>query len=244
MTLVLLHGFTGAPSAWDGVRAHLPGDARVICPPVVGHGATGTDRVTHFEDEVDRIADALPRRGMFHLVGYSMGGRLALSLAIRHHVRVERLTLIACHPGIADESARRERGAADRKWISLLRDEGVEPFVREWEALPMWTTQAALPGDVLQRQRRVRLAHDPLELARALELVGPAAMPDYSAELCALDMPIDLLVGAQDARYVQLMSQMADELPRARLTQVPNAGHNVVLERPAAVAAALTSDSP
>lgn len=240
MNFVLLHGFTGTPASWDAVRACLEGAGhRVVCPELLGHGAASD--AASFEAEVDRVARALPRRGVLHLVGYSMGGRLALGLVTRHRVRFESLALISANPGIpvADESARQARRNSDADLAEQLRSDGITPFVERWESLPMWATQDALPDETRETQRESRLSHDPEALADALDVLGLAAMPDFRSELPDLDLPTKLIVGEHDEKYRAIATEMADALPDARVHVVPGVGHNVVLEAPDALATLL-----
>src|SRR4029077_15510464 len=104
------HGFTGSPRSWDFLpdRRALP---RIV-PALVGHsGSEAGSEVNGFEDEVDRLASLTPERGV-HAVGYSLGARLALGLALRHPARVTRLTLISCHPGLHSTAERAARRAS------------------------------------------------------------------------------------------------------------------------------------
>jgi 2-succinyl-6-hydroxy-2,4-cyclohexadiene-1-carboxylate synthase len=249
--LVLLHGFTGAPGSWARVvdeLTHPPGAAsagEVLAPAVVGHdGTPGPPGVRGFEDEVDRLAATVRDRGLVdaHLVGYSMGGRLALGLLVRHPELFAAATLIGASPGLADAAERADRVARDEEWARLLDEEGLDTFVAAWEALPIFATQAALAPDVLGRQRRVRRSHDPRGLARSLRAVGLGRMPDYRPRLPDLDRPIRLVAGERDPKFRGLAAEMAERLPRAEVTVVPAVGHNVVLEAPSEISGLLRED--
>ena len=232
--LVTLHGFTGTAAVWDEVA---PGRGLALA----GHApdAPAPPGWT-FGDEVARlarlIADVAPR---VHLAGYSMGGRLALALALAHPERIARLTLVGVHPGLDDAAERARRRAADERWCELLEGSGIEAFVRAWEAQPMWHSQQALPAAARDAQRRARLAHDPRQLAAALRALGTGAMPPLWAELPRLAPPTDLVAGALDDKYRALAHQIADRVPRARVVEIPGAGHNPILEAPAVLAQVL-----
>lgn len=229
-TRLCLHGFTGSPGSWAFLREQ---GVHALTPALVGHAEPGDfPGVTRFEDEVERLAALAPPGEALHLVGYSLGARLALGLALRDPGRVQSLTLISGHPGLHDDAERSARRASDAEWIELLRGEGLPAFVDAWERLPLWSTQARLPEAVRSRKRAERLAHHGGELARSLVLTGLAEMPNYRERLARLDLPVRLLAGERDPKFSALAKQMAARLPRASLEIVPDAGHDLLLESP------------
>lgn len=252
--LVLIHGFTGAPESWaevldhlrdDDARAASPSSTAHFAPAALGHdGTSGPAGIDSFADEVDRLAGEVRGRDLAgsHVVGYSMGGRLALGLLVRHPRVFAAATLIGTSPGLADPVEREARAERDEGWARLLETDGVPTFVAAWEALPLFGSQAALPADAAERQRRIRLSHDPRGLARSLRMIGLAAMPDYRPSLGGIEVPVRLVAGERDAKFRALASEMAERLPRASLVTVEGAGHNIVLERPDRVARLLSEE--
>jgi 2-succinyl-6-hydroxy-2,4-cyclohexadiene-1-carboxylate synthase len=228
--LSTLHGFTGRASDWDALAPALP---LALC----GHDGAPVPSGWSFADEVDRVAALLP--GPVHLAGYSMGGRLALGVAVAHPQRVARLTLVGAHAGLESEVERAERRALDDRWCATLETRGIEAFVDAWEAQPMWRSQDWLPGAVRDRQRDARLDHVPDALAAALRALGPGAMPDLWPALPRLAMPVTLVAGALDEKFAALAQRMASRIPSARVAFIDDAGHNVLLEQPAALASAM-----
>lgn len=248
MSLVFLHGFTGGPTSWDAVIGHVSGDPRgarrMLCPAVTGHegkldGAPGAPQPNSFEGEVDRLAAMLPR-GTLHLVGYSLGARLALGLLVRHRVRFETATLIGAHPGLDDAEARGERAAADDALAARLEQAGLAAFVDEWEALPLWESQRTLTPARLAAQRALRLAHDGPRLAHALRTLSLGRMPSWRGALPTLDLPVTLVAGHGDAKFRALAEGMGAALPNARVVVLGDAsapfGHNLLLEAPGELA--------
>jgi 2-succinyl-6-hydroxy-2,4-cyclohexadiene-1-carboxylate synthase len=189
-----------------------------------------------WHDEVGRLLELLRRERVerAHLIGYSLGGRVALHVALRHPARVRRLVLESTSPGIADADERAARTAADAALADAIERDGVPAFVDRWMAQPLFRTQARLDGDVRARERARRLACSAEGLAAALRTMGVATQGDLSARLADLVAPVLLVAGAGDDRYRAHAAAMAARLPDARVVVVPDAGHTVHLERPAA----------
>jgi len=229
--LLALHGFTGSPRSWDFLpRQH---DECRFVPALLGHlGAEGDSDVGDFEAEVDRLARLSESESTLHVVGYSLGARLALGLALRHPERVSRLTLISGHPGLESDAERVARRAADAKWCELLLDRGLPAFVDAWQAQPLWAARTQLDPATLDRKRSERLSHDPAGLARSLRVTGLAEMPNYRQQLAQLELPLTLCAGALDIKFRDLAEQMAKTVAHARLAIVDGAGHDLLLERP------------
>ena len=229
-TVLLLHGFTGSPASFDRLLEHLP-TRRVVRPWLPGHGACPTcpwdDAITYLFAQLD---------GPTHVVGYSMGGRLAWGMLARRDPRIIRATLIGAHPGLSGEAAREARREADASWAAKLENEGLEAFVDAWERLPLWSSQAALPERLRAAQRRVRLAHRAVGLAGALRRLGLAEQPPMPR----VEVPLALVVGELDLAHRALAAEAQRSLPHATLHVVEGAGHNVLFERPDAIAALLT----
>ena len=237
---VLLHGFTGNPSAWDTVAQALEPHGRVIRPALTGHGP-GTGLGSGFVAEVDRIASLIEASGLrrAHLCGYSLGARVALGLLVRHARLFGGATLIGGNPGLDEGSPERDvRAASDERWAQLAQRSVVE-FLEQWRAQPIFATQAALEPQRRDAQDRLRASHDGAGLAAAMRALSLAGMPDWRPFLGAIPFPVHLMVGALDTKFVELSHRMAPLLSQGRLTVVPDVGHNVLLERPDAVIGAL-----
>jgi 2-succinyl-6-hydroxy-2,4-cyclohexadiene-1-carboxylate synthase len=237
---VLLHGFTGSPATWREVRAALVNHGQVFCPALVGHGADA-GAATDFLAEVDRLAHAIEVAAFdcAHVCGYSLGARLALGLLVRHPALFARATLIGVHAGLPERGPERdERAAADEHWAQLA-ERSPDEFLVQWRAQPLFATQSTLPPVRHAAQEQARAAHDGAALAGTLRALSLARMPDWRPHLPRLALPMHLIAGELDAKFIALARAAALQLPDATLTVVPRAGHNVVLERPAAVVAAL-----
>jgi 2-succinyl-6-hydroxy-2,4-cyclohexadiene-1-carboxylate synthase len=229
--LLCLHGFTGSPRSWDFL-----GDPRTtprITPALVGHiGSTAGADVLRFEDEVDRMAALATDVASLHVVGYSLGARLALGFTLRHPARVARLTLISAHPGLTTASERAERRASDAAWCDLLETRGIEAFVSAWQAQPLWASQARLPAAVSTQKQKERLSQTAAGLGRSLCVTGLAEMPNYLPALAEVRAPVDVLAGALDHKFSDFAQVISRNIAHARLEIVPEAGHDLLLERP------------
>jgi 2-succinyl-6-hydroxy-2,4-cyclohexadiene-1-carboxylate synthase len=237
-TIVLLHGFTQTGRSWAPVVAALGERYRALAPDLRGHGAASAARPVGFgEIAADVLALAPPR---FALAGYSMGGRIALDLALRDdgaaQARIERLTLIGASPGLREDGERAARRAADDALAQQILDGGVEAFARRWAAQPLFAGQ---PPAVAAAAHAERLRSTPEGLAASLRGVGTGAMEPLWERLPALRLPVTLIAGERDAKFRALAERMAELLPDATLHVVAGAGHAVQLEQPEAVAALL-----
>ena len=234
-TVVLLHGFSQTGASWRAVVDALGERYTPLAPDLRGHGSAGAARPVSVDACVADVAASAPQR--FALAGYSMGGRLALRLALAHPSRVERLALIGTTPGIADALERDARRESDDALAAEL--EGgldVETFARRWARQPILRGQ---PPEVAAAAHEDRLRNDPTGLAAALRGLGPGAFDPVWSRLGELRMPVIVIAGERDAKYAKLAERMVARLPRARALIVPATGHAVHLEAPAIVAAAL-----
>lgn len=230
MKWILLHGFSGSPASWQSVVPHLP----------LGNEYVALDLPTHttsFRATVDALAEALGP-GPVGVAGYSLGARLTLGLLAHYPERIVRAVLIGAHCGLSSAEQRQERATADARWATLLRAQGIAAFVSEWEKLPLWETQKKVAVHALKAQREQRLQHDPHALAQLLDATSLATMPDYRAMLASCSQPLVLMAGSEDLKFVALAHEMSQVAPYTRTVIVPNAGHNLLLEAPAYVAAA------
>ncbi len=237
MSYVLLHGFSGQPAALTPLAAAL-GEPHALAPLIAGHGHAPcpVSGPAAFEHEVDRLSVqiAARSRGPVELVGYSLGARLALGIALRHPRLVASLALLGVNPGLQSAAERAERRAADLQWASLLEREGLVRFAEAWEQQPLFRGR-------VQLARALRLGHQPAHLASAMRELGLANMPDYWSRLPELSMPVALLAGAEDPKFVAIAKAMRRAAPRLAVFTVAGAAHNLPLERPRAVSHVVSS---
>lgn len=244
--VLFLHGFSGSSLSWAGI-AGLGSHVRAIVPDLPGHGGTGWEEEPGGRGDappdprprasVERTADDLAvivrRLGADRadVVGYSMGARIALRLAIAHPEVVGRLVLEAPSAGFDDSASRAERTAADAERARFVVSEGVEAFAERWEAEPVLAGEAALPAEVRARQAAIRRSHAPLGLAASLVYAGQGAMEPLCDRLPQIAAPTLVVIGTDDPARARAQ-EVAAAIPGARLVLVPGAGHAPHLERP------------
>jgi 2-succinyl-6-hydroxy-2,4-cyclohexadiene-1-carboxylate synthase len=236
--LILLHGFTGSAATWKAHIALLSASRRTCCIDLPGHGQTpapSAERVAFPLVVRDLAAVIAATAGeAVDVLGYSMGGRLALAFALEAPEQVRRLILESASPGLPTDSERSARREADDALAARIIAHGVAAFVAEWEALPLFASHARLPAAVQAEQRSLRLANDAHGLARSLRGLSAGAQPSYWERLHALRCPTWLITGALDERYTGIAARMAASAPRARCIAITGAGHTPHLEQPAA----------
>jgi 2-succinyl-6-hydroxy-2,4-cyclohexadiene-1-carboxylate synthase len=232
-TVVLLHGFTNTGASWDPVVAALGERYNAIAPDIRGHGSSSAARPVSLDTVIGDIGAMVPDGG-FTLVGYSMGGRIALHAALALQDRVQRLVLIGASPGIADPAERAARRLADDELAGKIEGLGLEAFARRWAATPVLAGQ---PPAVAAAMHADRLRSTSAGLSAALRSLGTGALPSLWPQLGELSVPVSLVVGERDQRFRAIAVSMAREIGDAEVIVVPGAGHAVHVEAPEAVAA-------
>jgi 2-succinyl-6-hydroxy-2,4-cyclohexadiene-1-carboxylate synthase len=235
-TVILLHGFAGTGRGWDPVVARL-GDQSytALAPDLRGHGEMSGARPVTFDAVTADVLALAPAR--FDLCGYSMGGRIALHVALAAPERVRRLVLVSATAGIEDDAERATRRAADEALAQAICRDGIDAFAGRWLAQPLFAGDPGPAGDLA---REDILRNRPEGLAAALRGLGTGLMAPLWDRLGELAMPALGLAGERDAKFVELGERLADGIPDALLEIVPGAGHALLRTAPQAVAEAVS----
>jgi 2-succinyl-6-hydroxy-2,4-cyclohexadiene-1-carboxylate synthase len=223
----LVHGFTQTSRSWDAVVPRLPPDWDV--EPI------------ELPDGLDFVATADTlgiRSGAATWVGYSLGGRLCLRLALDRPSVVERLVLISATPGVTGPAARETRRAADERLAQSAERDGVKAFMEAWLAQPLFQTLPAGGG-----QLEIRVRHNTvLRITHQLRVLGQAAHEPMWDQLSRLEMPVLIITGAYDRKYAEVGVRMGAAIgANATVVTIPKAGHAIHLERPRELADVITS---
>jgi 2-succinyl-6-hydroxy-2,4-cyclohexadiene-1-carboxylate synthase len=235
--IVLLHGFTQTGGSWAPIVAGLNDRSPIILPDAPGHGGSSQVRADLWRT-ADLLAGTVGRPALW--VGYSMGGRMALHVALAHPDQVDGLVLISTTAGIDAPEERDARRAADDALAARIQADGTEAFLDFWLAQPLFVT---LPSGSAGREER--LANTPDGLASSLRLAGTGSQEplwDRLAELGERSLPVLLIAGELDGKYRDQASRMASAIgPSARALIVSGAGHACHLEQPQIVSAAISA---
>jgi len=222
--LVLVHGFTQTLHSWDRLALPLAETFQVVRVDLPGHGGSGTVEMS-FEDTAAAIGDA---GGTATYVGYSMGGRLCLRLAIDRPELVQALVLVGASPGLADGAERAARQEADAALAADIERAGTAAFLERWMAQPMFATLRPQPEDVA-----ARLENTSSGLASALRRLGTGVQEPLWDRLDELTMPVLAIAGQDDPRYAHIAEEMADAIgANAQVVALAGARHAAHLERP------------
>jgi 2-succinyl-6-hydroxy-2,4-cyclohexadiene-1-carboxylate synthase len=243
--LLFLHGFMGRGTDWLSIANDCAARFYCLLPDLPGHGANLNlpfSQPLDFEliaHGVARLIDQFELDAV-HLVGYSMGGRIALYTALKYPEKIKSLTLEGASPGIKTEQARRERAALDDQHALRLRAEGLETFIEEWYNMPLFQSLHRYP-QLLDRVKQQRKQNDPGWMAKIISELSPGRQPSLWPHLGALTVPVLLVSGALDQKYSEMAVAMAQQFPKATVKIIPASGHNVHLEQPAQFAELLTA---
>jgi 2-succinyl-6-hydroxy-2,4-cyclohexadiene-1-carboxylate synthase len=240
--LVLLHGFTQGPASWDPVVAELDPSYEVVRVTLPGHGPAGTASAQArlpFETAAGAVADAVtevagPEPATW--MGYSLGGRLALRVALDRPELVDSLALVGTTAGIEEADARAARVEIDERLAAGLERKGVEQFIDGWLAQALFSRLSRSDAGV--EERRMGTIEG---LASALRLLGTGAQEPVWNRLGEISVPVLLMAGEHDTKFSALAFRMAARIgDNAGLSFVPGAGHAAHLERPQSVATILS----
>lgn len=241
---MFLHGFLGSHRDWSSIVENLGHSHRCLALDLPGHGAThvtgGPDDYSFlsFATAIINIVDSLDA-ATFSLVGYSMGGRLALYLASIYAMRIDSLVIESASPGLRSAEERAARRAQDEQWARMLDRGDMATFLDHWYAQPLFES---LHRDEARYSKLLadRMNNRPHELAMALRGMGPGSQQPLWNEWAGNHIPTLLVVGEADAKYRGIADEMASLCREAVVEQIPGSGHNVHYERPDSYTTALT----
>uniref|UniRef100_UPI00403F0FF4 2-succinyl-6-hydroxy-2, 4-cyclohexadiene-1-carboxylate synthase n=1 Tax=Aeribacillus sp. FSL k6-2211 TaxID=2954608 RepID=UPI00403F0FF4 len=233
--LVLLHGFTGSGETWGFLKNSLK-KYQLVLIDIIGHGQTDSPENPEryrMEEAVEDLKEILLSLNIrkAHVLGYSMGGRLALSFAMRQPEFVKTLILESSSPGLKTEKERETRRLQDERLAQMILDEGIAAFVQHWENIPLFLTQKSLPPAVKDKIRKDRLKNNAIGLANSLKGMGTGVQPSWWGALKSFNIPTLLICGERDLKFCKIMKEMNQLIPCSELKIVPQVGHAVHVEQ-------------
>lgn len=236
-TIVMLHGFTGSTTTWQQTIEELSSDYHVVAIDLVGHGSTavpGTVERYSMEQHIADLHEVLQQLEIAQpiVLGYSMGGRLALGYTVMYPKEVASLILESSSPGLRTAEEQLERRTADAKLADRIEHEGIKKFVDFWQDIPLFHSQKKLSTTQQQAIRNERLNQQPTGLANSLRGMGTGSQPSYWQELSQLTLPVLLLTGSEDEKFEKIAEEMAESLPNAQHETINDAGHAIHVEKP------------
>ena len=241
--IVFLHGFLGAGSDWGEIASPLAEDYFCVCPDLPGHGANIT---RDFDAQMSIPQLALELRALCAalslsaptVVGYSLGGRVALAAAVQHPQFMQALMLESTSAGLDIDAERQARAATDDARAAVLLADGIAAFMRTWYAAPLFESLQMRP-QLLAKLQAARMCNDARWMSKVVSELSPGRAASVWAELPSVRLRTLLLSGALDVRYTESAQRMCAAMPNAVCTVVADAGHNVHLEEPTAYIQAL-----
>ncbi|MBM7653264.1 2-succinyl-6-hydroxy-2,4-cyclohexadiene-1-carboxylate synthase [Neobacillus cucumis] len=233
--LVLLHGFTGDSTTWEPFVERWKGHSELIIPDIIGHGKSDSPKEVKYyqiESMANNLNRFLDRQGInqIDLLGYSMGGRLALTFALAFPNRVRKLILESASPGLKLESERELRRMNDAKLANFIIDNGMDSFVDYWENIPLFQTMKRLPASLQAKVREQRLRNSPQGLANSLLGMGTGSQPSWWEKLDQLSCDVLLLTGQEDQKFCQIAEVMVKSINKATWIVLENCGHAIHVE--------------
>ena len=234
--LLLLHGFTGDSSTWTPFCSVWGRHSRLIIPDIIGHGQTGSphDLIRYqMEAAAADLIFILDQLGIekVDLLGYSMGGRLALTFAITYPERIRKLILESASPGLKTDEERIQRRMKDGELANFITEHGIPSFVDYWEAIPLFSTMNNLPDSIRESIREQRLSNNARGLANSLVGMGTGSQPSWWEKLNQLNCEILLVTGEKDEKFCRIAEKMQAGIKKASWIAINDCGHAIHVEQ-------------
>jgi 2-succinyl-6-hydroxy-2,4-cyclohexadiene-1-carboxylate synthase len=235
--LVLLHGFTGDTSTWDLFCEAWSKHSQLIMVDIIGHGKTDSPEQMNryrMEAAVEDLAILLKELKIdkADILGYSMGGRLALSFAITHPQQVRKLILESASPGLKTEAERKERKLEDQKLATFVQVKGMEAFIDFWEKIPLFQSHQNLSQQEQNKLKQQRLSNSVTGLANSLLGMGTGSQPSWWEQLANIECEVLLITGEEDQKFCRIAEEMQKRLKYSTWTKVKDCGHTIHVEQP------------
>ncbi|MBG7609495.1 MAG: 2-succinyl-6-hydroxy-2,4-cyclohexadiene-1-carboxylate synthase [Anaerolineae bacterium] len=235
-TLLFLHGFMGSGLDWLPIAKYFKNDYFCIMPDLPGHGNNLNFEMNQVLDYSTLTEGLLVLLETNHfdqvsLIGYSMGGRLALYFAIHYAEKIKHLILESANPGIDDLQARSQRAQVDLQRSKLIEDGGIESFVDQWYQMEIFGSMQR-QDKLFKAMKTARKENKSLWMAKFIRELSPGLQPTLWNQLSDLSMVTMLIAGALDEKYVRIVSKTAEKISQVTVRVIPNVGHSTHFEAP------------
>lgn len=238
--LVLLHGFSGDVHTWTDIQAALAKKYQVIAVDILGHGRTDSpENFTRYkmEEVVQDLAEIFHKLKLtnVYLLGYSMGGRLALAFSLTYPEKVKHIILESSSSGLKTEKEREERKKRDEALAEQILQNGISWFVEYWQQVPIFQSATLLTNETKERLQKLYMYQkkaNPVGLANSLIGMGTGAQKSYWSDLSQISFQTTLICGTNDEKFCTINKDMKNHIPNAEIFFIDDAGHRVHLEQP------------
>ncbi|MCC5841835.1 MAG: 2-succinyl-6-hydroxy-2,4-cyclohexadiene-1-carboxylate synthase [Opitutales bacterium] len=239
VALLALHGFGGTGADFEPVvQATSPSHLQWATPDLPAHGSFQISR-SELPNLSFSLTDAFVTEAFSRLaadqrwlLGYSMGGRIALHAVCSGSVKPDRLILIGASPGLECPRERASRLDLEEAWATRVEREGMARFAEFWTTLPIIQSQEAIPEPTRSLIQRRRAEQNPANIAQVLRSLGTGRMPSLWPALARITCPTDLFTGARDGKFARIAQRMLPHLIKGRHMEISHAGHTAHLENP------------
>ena len=235
--VLFLHGFTGSSQDWENIIAQLPKNFNYYAIDFIGHGNsdspddkdlyTSVSIVNQLKEFTSQVID-----DKFILIGYSMGGRAALSYSVNYPETIEALILESSTAGIKDEDERKERIKKDEEIADYIFHHSIKEFIDYWMNMDIFNTQKRFANSKLEEIKRFKLNNNKTGLSNFLRGFGTGQMLPLYGQLKNIDAKTLLITGDLDEKFRIINNEMVSLFPSAEHVSLRNSGHNTHLETP------------
>jgi len=235
--LILLHGFTGCAEDWLPVIEQMPNKYNYVAIDIIGHGKSDAPNnsslysVDSLVQQLKFIKDKLTKEKVF-LLGYSMGGRLALNYAVTFPEDIRGLILESSTAGIKNDDERSKRYESDMKLVEYIESHSIEDFIELWSDQELFYTQLRFSNDKLKMMKKKKAAANKTGYANSLRGFSSGIMPPVHDQLKKIPVKVLLITGDLDSKYTGINARIAKRFFKAKHKIVRNSGHNTHLEEP------------
>jgi len=232
--ILFVHGFSGSNEDWKNICSNIK-NRKLICVDLPGHGNSEIPKETKYykQDALVNLIEFIRyslNLGKIILVGYSMGGRLALSYAVKFYNHLEKLVLESSSPGLLSDEEKEIRKKEDNRVADFIVENTIEDFINLWLSQDIFKSLQNLPPDKKNKLREAKLKNNRIGLANMLRGFGTGEMNSVWNELAKINCEVLMVAGELDSKYIKISKRIQDKIRKSKLKIIPGVGHNTHLE--------------